>query len=305
MPTLSLLVIAPLLAISVATAGAQNLDSLRADSAFRRRDWPATKVLYSRIAQTDPSQGMAWLRLGMARHALNELDPAIAAFEKALALRFQVPTATFRLARVYALEGNLDKSFSYLDQLVPLQAIPVPLLDTLTDLAAVRRDPRYAKIIERMNALRFPCTTMPEAKQFDFWIGDWNVTPFQAPRGPNAQLLGTNKIEPILEHCVLLENWTGGGSSGKSMNFYDTNRRKWRQIWMADGGGSLDYAGDFRDGAMRFEGWTLSPTGTRVLQKLTFFPIHTDTVRQLFETSNDSGKTWQPGFDGRYIRKRP
>jgi len=54
---------------------------------------------------------------------------------------------------------------------------------------------------------------------------------------------------------------------------------------------------------MRFEGWTLNPNGTRTLQKLTFFPISKDTVRQLFETSADSGKTWVPGFDGRYVRK--
>lgn len=44
--------------------------------------------------------------------------------------------------------------------------------------------------------------------------------------------------------------------------------------------------------------------GGRVLQKLTFFPISKDTVRQLFETSADSGKTWQLGFDGRYVRSR-
>lgn len=151
----------------------------------------------------------------------------------------------------------------------------------------------------------FPCRTMPEAHQFDFWIGDWEVTPFLAPPGPNARLLGTNRIEAILEHCVLMENWTGaGGRSGKSMNFYDTNRKQWRQVWVADAGGSLDYAGSFSDGAMRFEGWTLAPNGGRVLQKLTFFPIHRDTVRQLFETSADSGKTWKSGFDGRYVRKR-
>jgi len=151
----------------------------------------------------------------------------------------------------------------------------------------------------------FPCRTMPEAHQFDFWIGNWDVTPFQSPPGPSARLLGTNRIEAILEHCLLLENWTGaGGRAGKSINFYDTNRKLWRQVWVADAGGSLDYAGSFHDGAMRFEGWTLAPNGSRVLQRLTFFPIHADTVRQLFETSTDSGKTWRPGFDGRYVRKK-
>jgi hypothetical protein len=131
------------------------------------------------------------------------------------------------------------------------------------------------------------------------------VTPWQAPPGPNAPVIGTNRIELILEQCLLVENWTAtGGGSGKSMNFWDTNRRQWRQIWMADGGGSLDYAGEFRDGAMRFEGWTLGTNGARLLQRLTFFPIHRDTVRQLFESSSDSGRTWQSGFDGRYVRKR-
>ncbi len=293
--------------LSGAPLMAQNVDSLRADSAFRRRDWRATADLYAQIAAKQPGSGQAWLRIGMAQQALNQLDPAVTAFEKALALRFQVPTATFRLARVHALKGNPDRAFTYLEQLAPTGAVPVSLLDTLGDIASLRADARYKAITDRMTALRFPCRTMPEARQFDFWIGDWDVTPFQSPPGSNAPLLGTNRVEPILEHCVLLENWSGGGpapSAGKSMNFFDTNRRQWRQVWMADGGGSLDYAGSFTNGAMRFEGWTLSPNGARVLQRLTFFPVHRDTVRQLFETSSDSGASWQPGFDGRYVRRK-
>ena len=86
-------------------------------------------------------------------------------------------------------------------------------------------------------------------------------------------------------------------------NFFDTNVGKWRQVWVADGGGSLDYTGEFRDGAMRFEGWTLGTNGQRVLQKLTFTPFGRDTVRQTFEASTDGGKTWTTGFDGRYVRK--
>ena len=298
--------IAVALALGVRALGAQDPDSLRADSAFRRQDWPVVAQLYERIASRSPQLGMAWMRVGMARQALGDVDPAIAAFNRAVSLNWQVPTATYRLARLYSRKGDLDRAFSALDRLVPLGAVPLAVLDTVADLAAARRDARWKNIADRLTAIRYPCRSMPEARQFDFWIGDWNVTPFQAPPGPNATLLGTNRVEPILEHCVLLENWTGagpGGGSGKSMNFFDTNRRQWRQVWMADGGGSLDYAGSFTGGAMRFEGWTRGSNGQRVLQKLTFFPISRDTVRQLFETSADSGKTWQPGFDGRYVRK--
>jgi hypothetical protein len=294
------------LALIAAPCGAQDADSVRADSAFRRRDWVATAELYGRIATRAPKQGLAWLRLGIARQGLGDLDPSITAFERALALQFQPATAVYRLARVHALKGNIDSAFSYLDQLVPMRAVPAAILDTVADLEKVRRDPRFRLVIQRVDSLRFPCRATPESRQFDFWIGDWDVTPFQAPPGPSAPLLGTNRIEAILEHCVLMENWAGGGpapSAGTSMNYYDTSRKLWRQIWVADGGGSLDYAGSFRDGAMRFEGWTLAPNGSRILQKLTFFPIHRDTVRQLFETSADSGRTWQPGFDGRYTRR--
>lgn len=150
------------------------------------------------------------------------------------------------------------------------------------------------------------CLSAAESHQFDFWIGDWVVTPWQQPPGPNMRVLGTNRVESLLSQCALLENWrSANGYEGKSINFYDRNVDKWRQIWVADVGGSLDYTGELRDGAMRFEGWTKGPKGERVLQKLTFFPIAKDTVRQLFETSKDSGRTWQPGFDGRYVRKAP
>jgi hypothetical protein len=284
----------------------QSADSLRADSAFRRGDWPTVEKLYVAIAREQPTQGMAWLRLGIARQAQDKLDAAIPAFEKALELRFQVPTATLRLARIHAARGDFDRAFTYLDQLVPLRAVPVPMLDTVSDFSSLRSDARYVAVRERMIALRYPCRTSPQARAFDFWVGDWVVTPFQQPSGPNMQVLGVNRIDLQLEKCMLVENWTAGGpggGQGKSINFWDTNRNRWRQVWVADGGSSLDYEGEFRDGAMRFEGWTLAPNGTRVLQKLTFFPIHRDTVRQLFETSTDSGKTWQPGFDGRYVRK--
>ncbi len=150
-----------------------------------------------------------------------------------------------------------------------------------------------------------PCPAMPEARQFDFWIGTWDVTPWQVAAPTAAQQMGVNVVHPILEHCVLLENWKGTrGGEGKSFNYFDTNLRKWRQIWMADSGGALDYTGEFREGAMRFVGWNLDGKGSRLEQKLTFFAIAPDTVRQLFEQSSDGGKTWTSTFDGRYVRRR-
>ena len=150
-----------------------------------------------------------------------------------------------------------------------------------------------------------PCLTAPANHQFDFWVGMWDVTPWQVAAPTAQQKLGENDVHPILEHCVISENWTGArGSNGKSYNFFDPNLKRWRQVWIDDSGGVLDYTGDFRDGAMRFLGWTLDAQGQRVEQRLTFFNVAPDTVRQLFETSKDGGRTWVAGFDGRYVRRR-
>jgi quercetin dioxygenase-like cupin family protein len=150
-----------------------------------------------------------------------------------------------------------------------------------------------------------PCPTTAVDRQLDFWIGHWDVAPWNAPAGTPQAAAGTNIVEPDLEQCVLVENWRAtNGGRGRSLNFFDINQKKWRQVWVADGGGSLDYSGEFRDGAMRFEGWTLGgATGQHTLQRLTFTPFGRDTVRQTFSSSTDGGKSWVVGFDGRYVRQ--
>lgn len=148
------------------------------------------------------------------------------------------------------------------------------------------------------------CAATPANRQFDFWIGRWDVAPWNSPPLTPPAAAGTSVVEADIAHCVVNEHWRGAnGSEGKSINFFDVNRRAWRQLWVASGGGSLDYSGEFRDGTMRFEGWTLGANGRKVLQRLTFTPYGKDTVRQSFFTSSDEGASWTPGFDARYVRR--
>lgn len=179
-------------------------------------------------------------------------------------------------------------------------------LPTVADGGATRSDPsapgdrRSVPVLQRERRAA-PCRDGVETRQFDFWIGQWVVTPWGAPA--SVPPIGRNTISAQLEHCLLLEEWTAAdGSTGKSFNFWDVNRKAWRQVWTAGDGQSLDYEGRFSDNAMRFTGWTLNASGARVLQKLTFFRISADTVRQLFEASSDDGTTWRNTFDGRYVR---
>ena len=48
------------------------------------------------------------------------------------------------------------------------------------------------------------CADEKKSHQFDFWIGEWEVTAGGKPAGMNS-------IQPILDGCVLQENWKGSG----------------------------------------------------------------------------------------------
>jgi tetratricopeptide (TPR) repeat protein len=297
---------APALAQAAATApptAAQLATRAAADSAIVHRNWKELVRVYTPVTRDEPQNGLAWFRLGAGLAELGQLEAATKAFEQAIQLKFQPAQAEWRLARVLARRKMLDSVPAHLER-ATTAGLPVELITNEGDLDPVRKDPRYVALISRLEQVRYPCRSMPEARQFDFWIGDWDVT---AWTGATVTLgnHGVNHIAAELEHCIIHERWTSAtGSKGESINFWDPNRRAWRQIWMDEGQWSLDYEGEYKDGAMRFNGWSRGPNGQRRLEKLTFFNISRDTVRQTFEQSTDSGKTWQTTFDGRYVRMK-
>jgi hypothetical protein len=141
----------------------------------------------------------------------------------------------------------------------------------------------------------------PEHRQFDFWVGDWEV------RTPNGTRAGENRIEAILDGCVVKEHWVGArGGAGESFNRYDAASRKWEQTWVDNGGNTLLLAGELTDGAMLLTGTTKRPDGGTMLHRVRWSLIDgdADRLRQLWETSSDGGASWTVSFDGRYQRKK-
>lgn len=68
-----------------------------------------------------------------------------------------------------------------------------------------------------------PCNS-PEFRQFDFWIGDWDVTSAAAP-GTTSR----NRISLVNDGCTLREEYaTPTGYAGTSLNFYDAARKRYR-----------------------------------------------------------------------------
>jgi hypothetical protein len=134
----------------------------------------------------------------------------------------------------------------------------------------------------------------PRSHQFDFWIGYWEVT------NANGSIAGHNRIEPILNGCVLQETWAGISlSAGTSLNFFDTNRGKWRQFWVWREGTTLELEGGMVDGSMVLEGDSVEE-GKPARNRITWTRRPNGNVRQLWEISMDNGKSWQSLFDGTY-----
>jgi hypothetical protein len=142
----------------------------------------------------------------------------------------------------------------------------------------------------------------PIHRQFDFWLGHWDVF---APDGSKA---GENRIEAIAAGCALSESWTGrGGFTGSSLNIYDKTDGKWHQTWVDSAGGRLDLAGALEGNAMVLSSSTPNPEkpGTLLTQRITWTPNTDGSVRQHWQTSEDGGKSWSTAFDGKYVKKKP
>ena len=145
-----------------------------------------------------------------------------------------------------------------------------------------------------------PLCSSGEYKQFDFWIGTWDVTDL------NGKTAGRNVITSEEAGCLILETWTSvSGSTGQSYNFYDPGTKTWRQLWVS-AGAVIDYSGGLTvTGSMRLEGEikyhsgaTAPFTGEWTLQE-------DGTVRQHFEQFDAESNSWKPWFTGIYTKVPP
>jgi tetratricopeptide (TPR) repeat protein len=284
-------------AVSFAQGQTSTAALQEADALFGSQKWADAARAYEAITKAEAANGRAWYRLGVSLHQLGRYAQAVEAYQKALGVN-QNPVAMYNLACSYARMGDKEKAFEWLTKALQAGFAQVALLKTDVDLASLRDDARFTELLALADKLTRPCAFAPEYKQFDFWVGEWDVQ-------NNGQKAGTNRIERILDGCVLLENWTSGlGGTGKSFNFYDASTRRWQQTWVDSTGNVLNLYGEFKENALRFSGETRSQNGARTLHRLTFFNLGPDRVRQFWEQSTDDGKTWNVVWDGTYTRKK-
>ena len=178
------------------------------------------------------------------------------------------------------------------------RAILAPALSLLISAPAHAQSPPISSTsTSAAKALPPPCSAA-ENRQFDFWIGDWDVTT------PNGKLVGTNLIKPILRSCVLDETWIAdGGFTGKSYTSYDAPRKVWHHTFVDEAGHTLLLDGKFENGKMTMSDREVARKPDRnAINEITWTANLDGSVHQYWRASANGGKTWQLVFDGKYVK---
>lgn len=133
-----------------------------------------------------------------------------------------------------------------------------------------------------------PCRE-PRHRQFDFWVGDWNV--FNAA---DVQI-GTNVVTSELDGCLVQEHWTASnGNRGRSLNSYDRETGEWHQDWASQVPqgftGRLRTSGGLVDGNMVLKGRREATGGFTWLDEWTWSETPEGHVIQ-------TGHAFVPEFD--------
>ena len=136
-----------------------------------------------------------------------------------------------------------------------------------------------------------PRCSASEYRQFDFWLGDWDV--FDAGDSKPSMRI---KVEKILDSCALRESYKDvNGMVGESLNIYDASRKVWHQTWVTNRGALLVLEGGMENGRMALRATETTKDG--LVQWRAFWIPQGAEVRETAETSSDGGKTWKPKFD--------
>lgn len=144
-----------------------------------------------------------------------------------------------------------------------------------------------------------PCGS-PEAGQFDFWIGEWDLEWGDGHTG-------TNRIRKALDGCVIVEEFDGTPAialRGMSVSSHNSRLGQWQQTWVDNQGGYLDFVGGIRGSRMVLEREAVRD-GEKIRQRMVWYDIEADSLKWNWERSKDNGESWEVLWKIHYRRAQP
>ena len=144
-----------------------------------------------------------------------------------------------------------------------------------------------------------PCST-EEYRQLDFWVGEWNAA---WDDGEGNIVHGSNTITRELGDCMIEENFNGNPGNaleGHSISMYVPRLGHWKQIWMDNQGGFLDFSGGPDEEGFHF---TMErPSEQAPHLRMVFRNITDNSFDWHWQRSQDGGETWEDSWHIQYTR---
>ena len=201
-------------------------------------------------------------------------------------------------ARGSVRAGDADAAVATLEALAAGGFTAVGVITGDEDLATLAGHQGFDALVAQMTVSAFPCEHDPKFREFDFWVGSWDV------HVGNGTFAGRNTIESAQRGCLLIENWSSAtGGSGMSINYLDEASGEWVQIWNDGSGSQINIRGGLTDEGMLLEGTIHYVANDQTLPfRGLWTPLEDGRVRQYFEQGNADGTEWSPWFEGFYTR---
>ena len=288
-----------------------SLSTKTADSLFFLKDWKRSLNEYTRSLAREKKlidNAIFLSRVGFCYYHTRQLIKSIEYYKKAENAdpdTLLLQSLDFWLAKSYISLQGPKSAYESLSKAVKNGFANVLDLDSSQEFKKLSSNRKFTEIRNQVLDNAFPCRKDPRSRQFDFWVGEWNVY----VTGTDY-LVGHSIIEKKAGDCMILENWSSPRATyeGKSVNYINPTTEKWEQVWIGSEGRANNnvhrfFNGEYKDSVLRFTFETTGKNGASLDGRFSFFNEGVNRVRQLQETSADGGTTWSTVYDFTYNRK--
>lgn len=120
-----------------------------------RAEWARAAEHHRTIAQKYPQSGRAWFNLGFTALQARDFRTGQDAFQRAIDLNYRVGTSAYNIACGFALQGNRDAAFQWLEKAKTNRFELQNYLFNDEDLSSLHDDPRFDALAKEVDANGF------------------------------------------------------------------------------------------------------------------------------------------------------